>query len=115
MKNVKAEQPVWGAPPTFAGAPEEEARRNAISASPVAWSQYGPTLTRKEMRGVTKIKRSKEYELTNPKHLNYDPTFPQGFRAFDSPRAPKIWWTHEIAAHMHGRAQASRNKKAAAK
>lgn len=67
------------------------------------WSRYGPTLRFDELLEAANIGRSKAYELTNPKHPRFDPHFPQGFPLFDSPRSPRVWWTHRVAAWVESR------------
>lgn len=72
------------------------------------WSRYGPTIRFAELLEMTRVGRSKAYQLMNPKHRDFDPEFPTGFPLFNSPRSPKIWWTHLAAAWVEGRAKKSR-------
>jgi hypothetical protein len=70
----------------------------------------GPVLRFAELLAITKVRKSKAYDLMNPKSPGYDPDFPTGFPLFDSPRSPKGYWRHEAMAWLEGRSNKFRNQ-----
>ena len=64
-----------------------------------------PVLRFVELLLLTKVGKSKAYELMNPKSPGFDPDYPTGFPLFDSPRSPKVYWRHEAMAWLHGRSK----------
>ena len=69
-----------------------------------------PLLRFAELIKLTKVGRSKAYELMNPKSSAFDPEYPAGFPLFDSPRSPKAYWRHEALAWIEGRSNKFRNQ-----
>lgn len=69
-----------------------------------------PVLRFAELLALTKVRKSKAYDLMNPKSPGHDPDFPTGFPLFDSPRSPKGYWRHEAMAWLEGRSNKSRNQ-----
>ena len=69
-----------------------------------------PILRFPELLKVTKVGRSKAYDLMNPKSPAFDPDYPAGFPLFDSPRSPKAYWRHEALAWIEGRSNKFRNQ-----
>lgn len=69
-----------------------------------------PVLRFHEFLAVTKVGKSKAYDLMNPKSPGYDPDFPTGFPLFDSPRSPKGYWRHEAMAWLDGRSKKFRKQ-----
>ena len=69
-----------------------------------------PVLRFPELLALTKVRKSKAYDLMNPKSPGYDPDFPTGFPLFDSPRSPKGYWRHEAMAWLEGRSNKFRNQ-----
>ncbi|WP_182657447.1 helix-turn-helix transcriptional regulator [Stenotrophomonas lacuserhaii] len=63
-----------------------------------------------ELLKLTKVGRSKAYDLMNPKSPAFDPDYPAGFPLFDSPRSPKVYWRHEALAWIEGRSNKFRNQ-----
>lgn len=66
-------------------------------------SIYGPTLSFAELLKVTKVGRSKAYQLMNPKHSGFDPSYPSGFSLFNSKNSPRAFWTRDAASWLYGR------------
>jgi len=77
------------------------------------WERYveGPMIRFRELLSITKVGRSKAYDMMNPKSHAFDPDFPTGFPLFDSPRSPKGYWRHEAMAWLEGRSNKFRNQK----
>ena len=73
-------------------------------------SSNEPILRFPELLKVTKVGRSKAYDLMNPKSPAFDPDYPAGFPLFDSPRSPKAYWRHEALAWIEGRSNKFRNQ-----
>lgn len=69
-----------------------------------------PVLRFAELLALTKVRKSKAYDLMNPKSPGYDPDFPTGFPLFNSPRSPKGYWRHEAMAWLEGRSNKFRNQ-----
>ena len=59
---------------------------------------YGPNLNFKELMRVTKVGRSKAYEL-----MKSDPHFPIGTPLYDAPNSPRIFSTIQAAAWLERR------------
>ena len=64
-----------------------------------------PVLRFAELLQLTKVGKSKAYDLMNPKSPGFDPDYPTGFPLFDSPRSPKAYWRHEAMAWLEGRSK----------
>jgi len=62
-----------------------------------------PVLRFSELLAMTKVGKSKAYDLMNPDSESHDPDYPTGFPLFDSPRSPKVYWRHEAIAWIEGR------------
>jgi predicted DNA-binding transcriptional regulator AlpA len=71
-----------------------------------AWHPDGPTLLLKGLLKVTRVSRSKAYEL-----MKSDPDFPKGIPLYDSDRSPRFYWTHEALAWIESRATKFNNQK----
>lgn len=65
-----------------------------------AWQPDGPTLRFKQLLKVTRVGRSKAYEL-----MKSDSRFPKGIPLYDSGQSPKFYWTHEALAWVESRAE----------
>lgn len=63
-----------------------------------------------ELLKLTKVGRSKAYDLMNFRSPAFDPDYPAGFPLFDSPRSPRVYWRHEALAWIEGRSNKFRNK-----
>lgn len=63
-----------------------------------------------ELLQLTKVGRSKAYDLMNQRSPGFDPDYPSGFPLFDSPRSPKVYWRHEALAWIEGRSNKFRNQ-----
>ena len=90
--------------------PSEAIQSEAEIAHPMnpivpAWQPDGPTLRFKELLKVTRVGKSKAYEL-----MKTDPSFPQGIPLYDSDRSPMFFWTHEAIAWVNSRATKFRSK-----
>lgn len=70
-----------------------------------------PVLRFTELLALVKVRKSKAYDLMNPKSSGYDPDFPTGFPLFDSPRSPKCYWRHEAIAWLEGRSSKFRKQR----
>lgn len=71
-----------------------------------AWQPDGPTLRFKELLKVTRVSRSKAYEL-----MKSDSDFPKGIPLYDSDQSPKFYWTHEAMEWVESRAKKFRSAK----
>ena len=70
-----------------------------------AWHPDGPVLRFQEMLKVTRVRKTKAYEL-----MKSDPDFPKGIPLYDSGgRSPKFYWTREAVAWNEMRAMKFRN------
>jgi predicted DNA-binding transcriptional regulator AlpA len=103
MKAVKDPVPIALARSRQVTAEAEQA--HAVTSSVSAWIPDGPAIRFPQLLKVTRVGRSKAYEL-----MKTDPTFPKGFPLFDSPRSPKIWWYHEVVTWIHEREKKYRNQ-----
>lgn len=72
-----------------------------------SWRRYveEPLLRFREVLKLTKVGRSKAFDMMNKKSSGYDPYFPEGFPLFDSPRSPKAWYRDEVFAWIEARAK----------
>lgn len=70
----------------------------------MTWKPEGPTLRFKELLKVTRVSRSKAYEL-----MKSDPSFPKGIPLYDGSRSPRFFWTHEAMAWVEARSSQFRN------
>lgn len=61
---------------------------------------FGPTMDGSDLDEAGIYGRSKRYLITDPDQPEFDELFPDHFKVSGSERAPRIWWTHEIAAWM---------------
>lgn len=73
-----------------------------------AWEPDGPTLRFKELLQVTRVGRSKAYQL-----MKSDVDFPKGIPLYDSDQSPKFYWTHEAMAWVESRAKKFRGQRGA--
>ena len=64
---------------------------------------YGPSLSFKELLRVTKVRRSKAYQLMNARHKKHDPHYPSGTPLYETPNSPRIFSTHQAAAWLERR------------
>ena len=64
---------------------------------------YGPHLSFKELLRVTKVGRSKAYQLMNVRHKKHDPQYPSGTPLYDTPNSPRIFSTIQAAAWLERR------------
>jgi len=64
---------------------------------------YGPNLSFKELLRVTKVGRSKAYQLMNVRHKKHDPQYPSGTPLYDTPNSPRIFSTIQAAAWLERR------------
>ena len=69
-----------------------------------ALARYGVTMKRPDICGETNSSRSTSYNWANPKHPNFDPDMPVGFKLSPSPIAPTLWWTIDVMAWLERRA-----------
>ena len=65
--------------------------------------EVSPVLRFSELLMMTKVRKSKAYDLMDPDSEGHDPDYPTGFPLFDSPRSPKVYWRHEAVAWLEGR------------
>lgn len=63
-----------------------------------SWEPDGPTLRFRELLKVTRVSRSKAYEL-----IKSDPKFPKGIPLYDGFQSPKFYWTHEALKWVESR------------
>jgi predicted DNA-binding transcriptional regulator AlpA len=70
-----------------------------------AWKPDGPNLRFKEMLKVTRVSKSKAYEL-----IKKDPAFPKGIPLYDSERSPKIYRVSDALAWIEMRSKQSLTK-----
>lgn len=73
--------------------------------APLSWHPEGPTLRFKGLLRVTKVSKSKAYELRRT-----DDSFPKGIPLYDGRNSPKFYWTHEALAWVESRAAKFRGK-----
>ena len=66
----------------------------------------GPTLRFNELLKVTKVRKSKAYQL-----MKTDPTFPQGAPLYDGDQSPMIYRTEEAVAWVNSRFAKRRTKR----
>lgn len=66
------------------------------------------TIRFRRLLEITQVSRSKYYELTNPSHANYDPSFPVGFPIYDSPNSPLAWYRNDAEAWVARRSKKAR-------
>ena len=69
-----------------------------------AWQPDGPNLRFKEMLKVTRVSKSKAYEL-----IKKDPAFPKGIPLYDSERSPKVYRVSDALAWIEMRRNKSLN------
>lgn len=87
----------------------EEPKTDLVRLTPLmtpVWQPDGPTLRFKELLKVTRVSRSKAYEL-----MKSDSDFPKGIPLYDGFQSPKIYLTHEAMAWVESRATKFRNQK----
>lgn len=70
-----------------------------------AWQPDGPNLRFKEMLKVTRVSKSKAYEL-----IKQDPAFPKGIPLYDSERSPKIYRLTDALAWIEMRSNKRRGQ-----
>ena len=71
--------------------------REGIRESEEVYGRFG------ELLAVTKVSRSRAYELMNPNSPFFDPAYPKGFSLYDSPVSPKIYRLDVGRAWLRGR------------
>ena len=67
-------------------------------------SLYGPTLSSRELRKVTKVSRSSEGNYRNRRHKRFNADYPRGFPLFDAANSPRAFWTADAARWLAKRA-----------
>lgn len=65
-------------------------------------------LRRKQVEARTGLSCSTLYERINPKHRNYDPTFPKPIELGDGKNPPVGWLESEVNAWLLSRIELSR-------
>lgn len=70
------------------------------------WQPDGPNLRFKELLRVTRVSKSKAYEL-----FKKDPAFPKGAPLYDSKNSPKVYLVSDALAWNEMRRNKSRNSK----
>jgi predicted DNA-binding transcriptional regulator AlpA len=84
---------------------EEELIRVQTHTDERGCATESPVLRFAELLQLTKVRKSKAYDLMNPKSPGFDPEYPTGFPLFDSPRSPRVYWRHEAIAWLDGRSK----------
>lgn len=85
--------------------PPEVGKISPSHADMQSWKPDSPTLRFKDLLKVTRVGRSKAYEL-----MKSDPDFPKGIPLYDSGQSPKFYWAHEAMAWVEARSNKFRNK-----
>jgi hypothetical protein len=76
--------------------------------------RYGPFMDRHDLDTANVAKRTRSFEITNPDHPDFDPSFPPAITFSESSQARKLWVTTTVATWAQAQVRAEYQKSDAA-